>query len=268
MILSASASVEMHGLNRQIRRYLQSTRFRVYSIAGVFLVIFTSGWWLEVTLPIASDHSSISPQIWAHRGSGGRVHPENSIKAVKLGVEEGFSGIEIDAFYIPEEDKIIVAHDRPDPKNLSNYDVLSDYAIPQGVELWLDLKNLAELESSEIAKLAGKLKKLPFHQQTLVESKSVVSLYKLRKHDVKTVLWLENWSVRQVGVAKFLARAAGVHAVSVDIGNLPKVEAHFGNRSIFVFTVNDPAMIRHVTQSEKIAVVLTDLSCQDSGCAR
>lgn len=252
---------------RRFTQLLGSSRFRFYSVLSVFFLTFSVGYWVEIVMPIAFDPTHSAPEVWAHRGSGGRLHPENSMEAVRLGIEEGFPGIEIDVFYFSDTDRIIVAHDRPGFTDGSTHNVLSDYEIPQEVNLWVDSKNLVELDENEIEKFATSLRNLPFEDRVFVESKSIGHLYELQKHGIKTVLWLEDWTVKYIGIAKFLVRILGIHAVSVDVRNLQKIESHFGERSILVFTINDPQEIRDVMEGGKVSVVLTDLSCWDSGCA-
>lgn len=247
-------------------RFRLKRRWIYFALSALVLVI-AGAWWIKISMPVASDVNFTAPNIWSHRGSGGRIYPENSPEAVTLGIDEGFRGIEVDIFYFPSKDKIVVSHDRPRQSDSVAKPILSTYHIPPDVQLWLDFKNLGELNGAELAKFATQLRNLPFYHQVIIEGKSIFNLYRLQSYGFRAVLWLHGWTLELVTATKYLARIFNFYAVSVDNLNLEKVLGHFQGRSIFVFTVNDPVRIRGLLDSAKISVVLTDLSCRESNCA-
>lgn len=235
------------------------------------LVLFAAAiainrWSMPVSMPASHLAGLDGPQVWGHRGSGGRLAPENTPEAVVVAVREGFPGVELDIFYDPDANDIIVSHDPPVNGTGNPGISLDAYDIPGSTFVWLDFKNLKSLQEKEVEAFVRKLQGYEFARNTFVESTSLEKLRLLGQKDIKTVLWLSGWKLRLIPVFKYYLGSTGISAVSVDYRSLSRVAPHFGKQSVFTFTVNDLQKIEEICQRKQVAVILTDLSGEEAGC--
>ena len=223
-------------------------------------------WLLPVSLPVSENpRFASSAQLWPHRGSGGRQFPENSPESVTLAVSEGFKGVELDIFYLPDGDKIAVSHDFHDEASDVLMPPLENFTFPADLALWLDFKNLGSLSEAEIDRFSKSFRRLRLPNEIFVESKSIEKLRLLDPAQFRRVYWLlppkQDWwnQTFYLARAKFAALFAGMDAVSVSRRHFNLVAPHFRGRSMFVFTVNDPMEVSRFWRSDRVAVILTGL---------
>ncbi len=217
-------------------------------------------------MPVSKNSDFWAIHTWGHRGSGGRLFPDNSPEGVQQAIQEGFPGVELDVFYSVDEDEIIVSHDPPHEEGLAKGLPLSGFDIPSSIYVWLDFKNLDELKPSQITAFAERLKELGYSRNVFVESRDMTGLLSLKEHGFKTVLWLSGWTIRLVPLLKYYLSYSGITAVSIDYMNLSRVSDHFSDDSVFTFTVNDRIWARKICASPEVAVFLTDMSFAEAGC--
>ncbi|MGI9356960.1 MAG: glycerophosphodiester phosphodiesterase [Rhizobiaceae bacterium] len=223
-------------------------------------------WFLPVPLPVSKHPLFIDgPQVWAHRGSGGRQHPENSPESISVAVAEGFRGVELDIFYLPERDKIVVSHDYHEGEPEDLMPPLDRFNFPADLALWLDFKNLRRLSEDQVAKFAASYRRLQLPNEVFIESTAPEKLQLLDPELFQRVLWLSlprqrGWDqISYLIFTKFQSLLAGFDAVSFPKQQFDVVTPHFAGRSTFVFTVNDPKQVASVWRSGRTAVILTDL---------
>ena len=215
----------------------------------------------------ASENSYFDQtRFFAHRGGGGRNFAENSPEAVKFALSSGFDGIELDAFFDVETRQVVISHDRPYTRRDGSLLKIEDFSVSDDVRVWLDVKNLQELNLSEIGMLAEKLRDQGLLDQVWVESPSIFKLILLDTYDVSTVFWMyadPSRSALYYVAVKFLTWIGGLDGVSVPVGQVHLVTPHFGKGSVFAFTENSPQRLCQYARESVLAVVLTGLPGRD-----
>lgn len=209
--------------------------------------------------------------IWSHRG----VHlelPENSTQAVGRAIENGFQGVELDAFFDTELG-LIVSHDKPYKKVGDSLVVLEDFIHlldRSTTMLWLDLKNLDLSNVEEVIAALDQATALypEMRQRILVESAHGRALNRLAA-SYPAIYWVQYASGTPRGFLKRLSIYAilGIsdfNGITTDHRKIDqRFRKHFRSHCWYVFTVNDREVLRELTEIPEVKVVLTDLPFPD-----
>ncbi|MEQ8665874.1 MAG: glycerophosphodiester phosphodiesterase [Rhodospirillales bacterium] len=229
---------------------------RWLALAVVIVLLGAGLWLLPVGLPVSALFGSGGAQVWSHRALADHVHEENSQAAVDAASAQGFPGIELDVHYLADVGRLYVGHDWPDDGAAVRY--LDEYALPEAARIWLDVKNLGDLSEAQIADIALQLHAMGLGDRTYVESKSLAALKTAERHGLRTIFWVTPATASRLPFLKYVMMWHGIDAVSCDYRNVAMVAPHFRNRSVFVFTVNEPAAIAAFRKDPDVGVVLTD----------
>ena len=228
---------------------------------------------MVVDLPLSKSTHFAQTHVWAHRGGAeGLKLPENSPEAVARSFAAGFNGVELDVFYDLNRKSIIVSHDRHYVRHQGKIISLRDLVIPDQSWVWLDLKNLNEMNVKDIAEFVNLLSDLELAERTYVESPEFMELVSLDQHGATTVYWMSADHERSPFyfiAIKSLTWLFGIDAISISYQNLDVVRKHFGASSIFTFTVNSKAEVCRLVEIKAVAVILTKLTYShgDGFCA-
>lgn len=243
----------------------------VFSLLVAACLGFVAMYMVPIKLNTGGGEYFEQTRFFAHRGGGGKHIAENSPEAVKLALNSGFDGVELDAFFDVQTRQIVISHDRPYVLRNGELLTLNDFSIPEGYRVWLDVKNLQELNLSEMGMLAEELRNRGLLTEVWVESTSLFKLMILNAYDVSTVFWMYADSSRSAAyyvAVKFLTWVGGIDGVSVPVGQLNFVTPHFGKGSVFTFTENSPEKLCQYAQESVLAVVLTDRQGEDLPSSR
>jgi glycerophosphoryl diester phosphodiesterase len=251
-------------MRRVLRRGLLGGAAAIGLAVGLVLVLHAPI--TRLRLPLADTLEAPRPLIWGHRANGGRGALENSPEAMDIAASERFDGIELDVFYFPDADGLVVAHDDPRSQGARPGIPFADVRFPPNMQLWLDAKNLGELTGPELHAFARVLRDRGLSERSFIESTDMRALQRLSGEGLRTIHWLVGWSLELLPLLKFHYAMSGLEAVSVDYRLAHKVTPHFEGRGIFTFTVNAPGDIARLCGSDAIAVILTDLPNQRADC--
>jgi len=219
----------------------------------------------KMTSSLILDHT---PQIWAHRGFHQGV-VANSMKAFQKAFELGVKGIELDVHYDSSLDKFVISHDKPYKRHggkLLFLHVVFERLGKAGF-YWLDLKNLSMSNIDAVAvRIKDLLEKHSLQDSVFIESWNGDELSLLSKQDLQTVYWIG--LDHPPGTLKHLEELHKTRSVIIRSkftaisGNYKTFQRYspdiLGDFPRFVFTINDPAVLKEFKQNPRVKVILTD----------
>jgi glycerophosphoryl diester phosphodiesterase len=209
-----------------------------------------------------------APQIWAHRGYHKGIQ-ENSLEAFKMAFQTGVKGIELDTHYDKSLDRFVVSHDAPYQKHKGKLLFLENLfqAFGNTGYYWVDLKNLS-LENREEVSLRMRilLDKFELDEHVFIESWRGDPLSELSNQGFQTLYWInlnhEEGTLDHLGE---LHRRRGMliksnfTALSGDYRTFLRYPPDvLDNYPLFVFTINDPAILERFRTNPRVKVILTD----------
>ena len=210
-----------------------------------------------------------TPQIWAHRGFHRGVS-SNSLEAFEKAFKLGVKGIELDAQYDSSLDKFVISHDKPykrhDGKLLFLHEVFERFG--QAVYYWVDLKNLS---MSNVDPVTDRIKRL-LNQHSLQKFVFIESWHKnelsiLSRRDLQTIYWIglhyepgTLQHLRELHQIRSMIIRSNFYAISGDYRTFQNYSPDIlGDFPRFVFTINDPAVLKEFKQNPRVKVILTDV---------
>ncbi|MCP4125365.1 MAG: glycerophosphodiester phosphodiesterase [Bacteroidetes bacterium] len=231
----------------------------------IFVCVFVV-WAASIYISNAPDCVRSEGEIWSHRG----VHteaPENSRDAIRIAIEQGFYGVELDVFY-DNETGLVVSHDLPYKKVNGEVVLLEDIFSEFGDTLsyWIDLKNLhrSNRKAVKIAFQELTTGKDHLRSKILIESANGRQLRYLNKH-FNCIYWVQfsrkfpRKFFKLAYIRSLLART-DFTGISTDHRYIDAVfEKNFRNMCWYVFTVNEPDKINILAEKPEVQVILTDL---------
>ena len=206
-------------------------------------------------------------EIWSHRGVHLEIQ-ENTPEAVNLANDQGFKGVEIDVFF-DEEKSFVVSHDWPyklyEGKELSLNEMLS--YVPKNMKIWVDLKNINNQNWKLIdRRLEDVIQKAGFSKnQIYIESDKGNALGSLSKKGWQCIYWVQYTRTQPKKMVKLLwlkniIGGADFVGISTDHRYIDtSFKRHFRGFNWFVFTINDPVVIKSLGEIHETSVILTDL---------
>ena len=255
---------------------------------GTLLAIALVGAGLGVFLTrrfgtLTADPLDLPPgtHVWAHRGTHGGYQGEdaplnregeNSLAAFDASIARGFTGIELDIFFLGARG-FVVKHDEDQPDALSLEDVFARCG--RKVYYWLDFKNLDAADvNAVIAAFRRLFERYPVADRVLVESDQAGPLAKLRDAipGLKPIYWIERYpsgSGIRSALGRLRARAivAGYGFRNVSASFYVSKEGFlrdFRRLGLYVYTVNDPPLMVSLSRAG-VRVLLTDLDALPPG---
>jgi len=204
--------------------------------------------------------------VWSHRG----VHtnaPENSPEAVRIAIDQGFTGVELDVFY-DEGKGLVVSHDQPYKKVNGQLVLLKDMLSQFGTQLdyWIDLKNLDRKNRASIeeALLSMTEDNEELRAGLFIESSKGKDLKYLSK-SFNCIYWVQfsrsipkQW-LKLLRLKALLAKSQFAGITTDDRYLDTTFQSNFNSWCWYVFTVNSPERLEELSKMRQVQVILTDL---------
>lgn len=124
-------------------------------------------------------------KTWAHR--------VNTMEEARI-KSSVFEGLEIDLYYNPRTDQLLLGHDLQDTINGLNLDAwLEAVEEPAAHYYWLDMKNLNADNAARIADNINRVaEKWHITDHVMIEQWDVSALKIIKKHSLHVILWVDN----------------------------------------------------------------------------
>lgn len=220
---------------------------------------------IAATMLITSCASDPYPtqKMWAHR-----VNDTITLKQKEL----LFDGIETDIYYSCSSNEIFVCHNDEDTINGLTlnmwFDALKE---PQKHYYWLDVKNLtyqnADIIAEHILQITHKHK---IKNKIFVESYNSPALRKVKRNNIRTLLWVENLNWKDIDTSAWYAitrkaiDSVQPNAISCEYGmfpllcdTFPDIDVHFWHTPANESTENI-AFTKEMCDKKNVKVVLVD----------
>ena len=199
-------------------------------------------------------------QVWLHHG-----RPENSLAGVLNGMEQGFQGIELDVYYLENENRVVVTHDLPVTGAPTDLEDIFAAVGPTQVNLWLDYQNASPGTNGKFEALLKSLeKKYGMQERYFVESPECLAQVLLSWDGINTVLWVQAHPGSRISylrtlMNKFLIVVGNFVAISLEFETYDdRTQKTYEHVSKLIFTVNDRQKIEELRQDQTVKIVLRD----------
>ncbi|MGM0600245.1 MAG: glycerophosphodiester phosphodiesterase [Candidatus Rifleibacteriota bacterium] len=212
-------------------------------------------------------------KIWSHRGFHKNA-PQNSPEAVKLSLQNGIKGFEIDIRYVYGANKIVISHDPFPPAILAKkQDIFSFFDqiksdLHSAEYIWLDFKNLYFTNIENSIKILKKLAlKYKIDQKLLIESTNPFLLRKFANAGFKTILAIAygQHNFKFTGPATSMMRSSTILS-RCEFVTLPWQTMNYKSTwealngfPVGCYTVNDSNIIKFLVKRKSVFAILTDL---------
>ncbi len=235
-----------------------------------FLIVFASTLivatinFIYKTISLDKKHPYENYELWAHRGFHIN-YEQNSIGAFSAALKTGFKGIELDVFYDNSLNKFVVQHDTPyriDTTSLFLENVFERFG--DSLRYWIDLKNLNKQNVDNISdRLLSLFVKYKTGNKCYIESAKGYLLQQLAKRNIQCLYWVQFGRsilkrTLKTTYIKWLLLTSDFVGITTHHRLYDNLFIHhFGNESIYVFTVNDAQTLKKMDLST-VKVILTD----------
>lgn len=221
------------------------------------------------TIPVGPTPRGLpsDAELWGHMGYAADA-PPNSLRAVEAAIAAGARGVEVDAFYDAKTDRFVISrtrapYQRPDGKRLVLEQIIERHR--DQTQYWIDLKNLSLGNAAAVlARLDALLDEYSIRDRTYLESTSGLALRRLVQAGVRTIYTIDLMPRSLWYLPRVIAAASMVALTEYAVIGVPHQSMDglfmrvFGHRPLFVFTVNNPALLERLERLETVRVVLSD----------
>ncbi len=203
-------------------------------------------------------------EVWLHRGQEKSKDLQSTFKLVE---KKSWSGVELDIFFNKNDKIFYITHDYANESAKMLYR-LNDINQFEGKKLWLDFKNLKDVEFSDLSKLKDQLKGIGKNNFIFVESQNFLKLKILQNRRVKSIFHLPIVSDNKLFLLslKYFTNILNYDYVSVPYKQLSLVKDFFDKGRVVTFTVNSPETLCQLLKDNYTKVVLSKINPDKSKC--
>ncbi|MAI76493.1 MAG: hypothetical protein CMM90_04855 [Rickettsiales bacterium] len=213
---------------------------------------------------ISSKQISEQTEVWLHRG---QEESSDLLKTFKFIEKNSWDGVELDIFFSKNDKIFYITHDyfNGSAKMLSKLNDINQF---EGKKLWLDFKNLKDVELSELSKLKNQLEELGKKNFIFIESQNFLKLKILQNHKVKSIFHPPIVSDNKLFLLslKYFTNIFNYDYISVPYKQLYLVKDFFDKGRVVTFTVNSPETLCQLLKDNYTKVVLSKTNLDKSKC--
>ncbi len=222
----------------------------------IFILIFFCLFYNET-----QSNKNNKTEIWLHRAQDKLNFNNSNINKLK------FDGAEIDIFFNENDREFYLSHDYP--KNDSfQYFKINKLKSLNNVKLWLDFKNLENVKIGEAISLKKKLKEISIKNVVYIESQNIFKLKLLSSPKIKILYNLPLIFEDKIFVSflKYTLKLINFSNFSISANQYNLIKDVFKSENIFIYTVNNKAVLCKFIKDKAVKVILTDTKPQDFKC--
>lgn len=215
----------------------------------------------------AFDLRSIESQyteIWLHKSQKNASDIKEIIH--KLNISK-VKGAEFDVYYSIVDNKYYLTHDQPNKKD-KRYLLLEDLNKINKKNIWLDFKNLKDIDFNKIDLLKAILEKVSKNNSLFIESQNIIKLKLLSSREINIIYNLPIFYNNRylISCLRYVTNLLGFNYYSLSLDNYNMIKSFFPLNNTFIYTVNNKKKICEMLKENKIKVILSDIYFNNTKC--
>tara|TARA_B100000900_G_C20438645_1_gene658076 strand:+ start:170 stop:874 length:705 start_codon:yes stop_codon:yes gene_type:complete len=213
---------------------------------------------------ISSEQNPEHTQVWLHRG---QAISSNIFNIFAFTEKHSWEGVELDIYFNKDDNIFYIAHD-DSIESMDKFSKLDDLNQVEGKKLWLDLKNLKDVNLLNVFRLKNQLEELGETNFIFIESQNFIKLKILQNDRVKSIFQPPIVSENKffLLILKYFTNFFEYDYVSVPYKQLSIINDLFKKGRIVTFTVNSPELLCKLIKDNYTKVILSSIEPDKNKC--